>query len=245
MYHIAICDDNDKFIAYIEKIIKKVKDKEKYEIKFYEFSSGEELVRNMEGYIQYDLLILDMQLSGMDGDETAKCFREKFPDAVLVFCSGVRPPSIMSFKATPFRYLLKSQTERELIIEMHEILAEVAKNSKELYIIGHYRNNIIRVKIGDILYIENAKRGSRIVVCPRRAGANYEGQILVDEKLQELSEKFVELVFAHSSYIVNVNHVEYANGTELILDSGERLSISRLYQKTFREAFTKNVANKY
>lgn len=31
--------------------------------------SGEELVRNLDRGINYDLLILDMQLGGMDGDE--------------------------------------------------------------------------------------------------------------------------------------------------------------------------------
>ncbi len=245
MYHVAICDDDKEFISYIKKIIKQAKGKRKYKIKIHEYYSGEELVQNLDGYIQYDLLILDMQLGGIDGDETARFFRKKFPDVVLVFCSGVRPPSVKSFKTTPFRYLLKSYSDKEFICEIQEILSEVEKNSKELCVIGHYRNNVIRVKIRNILYIENAKRGSRVIVCPKAEVANFESLILVDEKLLELSEKFVDLVFAHSSYIVNINHVEYVNGNGLLLDSGESLSVSRLYQKTFREAFTKSVANKY
>ena len=199
----------------------------------------------MDGFIQYDLLILDMQLGGIDGDETARIFRKKFPDAVLVFCSGIRPPSIRSFKATPFRYLLKSHSDQKFICEMREILTELEKYSKKLYVIGHYRNNAIKVKIKNILYIENAKRGSRIIVSPKSEEANFQNIILVDEKLSELSEKFAELIFAHCSYIVNINDVEYVNGSELILDSGEKLSISRIYQKTFREAFAKSLASKY
>lgn len=105
MYHIAICDDSKKYILYLRDILKEVECNIDYKI--FEYSSGEELVRNLDRGINYDLLILDMQLGRMDGDETAKIFRTRFPYTVLVFCSGVRQPTIQSFKATPFRYILK------------------------------------------------------------------------------------------------------------------------------------------
>lgn len=76
MYHIAVCDDDKMFVEYIEKIIKKSWNKDEKELKFYEYSSGEELINQMTDIVQYDLLILDMQLGGMDGDETAKLFRK-------------------------------------------------------------------------------------------------------------------------------------------------------------------------
>lgn len=128
---------------------------------------------------------------------------------------------------------------------MKEILNEVIKRSKDLYIVGHYRNNIVKVKIRNILYIENAKRGSRVVVDPNCEEARFEEKILVDEKIMDLSHKFPQLVFAHNSYIVNIDHVDYVNSGEIILDNGEILSVSRLYQKSFRELFTRSIANKY
>lgn len=245
MYRVAICDDDKLFISYMKRIIKEAKEKEKYEFKVYEYLSGEELIQDFEANIQYDLLILDMQLGGMDGDETAKHFRSRYPNTVLVFCSGVFQPTVKSFKVTPFRYLLKSYSETQFVREMKEILREVEKNFHDSCILGHYRNTSIKVRLGNVLYIENAKRGSRVIVDPKSEEANFEGQILIDEKLNELSNRFTELVFAHSSYIVNITHVENVKRNELLLDSGESLSISRAYHKTFREAFTKSIANKY
>ena len=84
-----------------------------------------------------DLLILDMELGGIDGDETARLFRDKLKDAVLVFCSGVRTPTVKSFKVTPYRYLLKSYSDVQFVSELKEILEEVGKKSKEEYIVGH------------------------------------------------------------------------------------------------------------
>ena len=73
----------------------------------------------------------------------------------------------------------------------------------------------------------------------------FEGLILVNDKLEVLSDKFQELVFAHSSYIININHIEKIVGNEVYLDNGECLSVSRTYQKSFRESFTKSIAEKY
>lgn len=203
------------------------------------------MISSLNTNMHLDLLILDMELGGIDGDETARLFRKKFKEAVLVFCSGVYTPTVKSFKVTPYRFLLKSYSDMKFIYELKEILREVEKKLKEEYIVGHYRNNVIRVNLHNILYVENAKRGSKITVCSDCDEAKFERQILVDDKLELLSEKFCELVFAHSSYIVNINHIEKIVGNEVYMDNGECLSVSRTYQKTLRVIFTKSIAEKY
>lgn len=245
LYHIAICDDDKLFVEYIKKIIIQVEGDTAHTLKFYEFYSGEELLLHIEDNIQYDLLILDMFLGGMDGNETAIHFRQRHPYTTLVFCSGVCQPTAQSFKVSPFRYLLKSDPETLFLNEVSEILKEVKRNARELFLVGHYRNGTVRVRLKNILYIENAKRGSRAVVSADCKEAEFEGRILLDEKLKVLSERYEELVFAHNSYVVNIDHVENVNNHELLLDNGEKLSVSRTYQKSFRLAFTKNLAKKY
>lgn len=245
MYHIAICDDDKIFIAYIKNIINQVMGNKSDQCNFYEYTSGESLINGLSESVHYDLLILDMELGGMDGDKTARLFREKCKATLLVFCSGVRAPSVKSFKATPFRYLLKSYPDMKMKCEVKEIFSEVEKRSDKKYIMGHYRSNVIKVNVQNILYIENAKRGSRVIVCKDSEEAKFEGPILVDDKLESLAEKFSKLALAHSSYAININHVEKIIDNEVYLDSGEKLSISRTYQKNFRMVFTKRIADKY
>ena len=188
---------------------------------------------------------MDMQLGGMDGDETARLFREKNPEAILVFCSGIRPPTDKTFEVTPFRYLLKQYSDEKFMSEMGRIMDEVMKNRRETCIVAHYRNDFIKVKIKNILYIENAKRGSRIVVSPMSEEASFDKPILVKEKLVELEKRYSQLLFAHNSYLVNVFHVDHIHDNELVLDTGEKLAISRAYQKTFKLGFVKNISSKY
>lgn len=247
MYHIAICDDSREYISYIKGMLQEIKKEENIDFKIYEFMSGEEFVFHLDGDTSYDLLILDMQLGKMDGDETAQIFRKKFPYAVLVFCSGVRQPTIQSFKATPFRYLLKSQSRQELMETMKEVFEEVKKKSMEPSIIAHYRWTIQRVKIKNILYIENAKRGGRIVVCPQCKEIEYGEKILVDKKPGQLLAELEPYGFAlaHSTCLVNMNHIQLLHTEDFVFDSGEIMKIARTYQKSFREAFVKRFTNKY
>lgn len=245
MYHVAICDDDKVFISYIKNIIDQVMENNDRQCDYYEFTSGESLIRAISETKNYDLLILDMELGGIDGDETARRFREKYKETVLVFCSGVRAPSVKSFKSTPFRYLLKSYSDMQMKCEIKEIFTEVAKRKEKKYLVGHYRSNMIKVDLQNILYIENAKRGSKIIVCKDSEEAKFEGQILVDDKLQDLVEKYSEFVWAHGSYIVNINHIDKIIDHEIYLDSGERMPVSRPYQKNLRVIFTKSIAGKY
>lgn len=247
IYRIAICDDDKEFITYIKNILLKARKDETQIFKIDEYFSGEELIKALNGNMYIDLLILDMQLDGIDGDETAKRFRERFSYSVLVFCSGVRPPTIQSFKVTPFRYLLKKQTDEEFVYEMKMILEEVERTQTDAYIVGHYRSVMMKIKINHILYIENSKRGSRVIVSPDSAEGKLSKHILIDEKLDELSEKFSKFGFAvpHSSYIVNLNHIKIMNSDCIKLDNGECLSISRAYQKPFKEFAARYMSNKY
>ena len=107
MYKIVICDDDKNFIFYMKEMLLRC-DLSERQVTFYEVTSGEECLLTVERMTSCDLIILDMQMSGMDGHATAKHFRKLFPDSLLVFCSGVSKPTDESFKTTPFRYLRKN-----------------------------------------------------------------------------------------------------------------------------------------
>lgn len=58
--------------------------------------------------IAFDIIFLDIQMDGMDGNETAVKIREIDMNVVLVFFTGFVEPSCQTFEVQPFRYIMKN-----------------------------------------------------------------------------------------------------------------------------------------
>lgn len=246
MYNIVICDDEEKVIQYLKTVIINA-GVSREKVKFHEFSSGEEFIDYLKDAVSCDLLILDMQMKKMDGNETAKAFRKVFPNTTLVFCSGICMPTVKSFEVTPFRYLLKLYTDEHMHSEMKTIIKEMISKKVEPFIVGNNHLNLVKLRPSDILYISIAKRGSFIHICPDKIEYKFEGKITSKEKVENLYNKLKDFGFAyaHNSYIVNLKYIIKIATSELQLIDGTKLTISRSKEKKFREDFAKVLAEKY
>lgn len=242
MYHVAICDDDSAFICYMKRLFLESEYSEEAFV-FYEYHSGEELIEKIKNQVRCDLLILDMQLEGMDGNATAKLFRQMFSDSMLIFCSGVSLPTVESFETTPYRYWLKEYTEEHMKRELDSVLAKLESNRKSPFIMGKKGKNIVRLDARNVEYIEISKRGSKIHYATEQGEEVYSSEHKVAE-FHEILEEF-DFAYAHNSYIVNLEYVAAANATELELLDGKRLSISRSRAKEFRKLFACKLAQKY
>lgn len=237
MYYIGICDDDPVFIEYIKRLICA----EDEHVEYYEYLSGKELIQDMQKRERYDLMILDVCLPDMDGNETARKFREQFPDTLLVFCSGVCMPTTESFESTPYRYWLKEYTEERMTREVQGVLAKLRQNRVAPYIMGRRNNQIVKLPTERISHIAITRSGS-VIYC-----GNLKEKYSSQKKVAELYEQLKDFgfVYAHNSYIVNLKHVAVAGPKELELMSGEKLTISRSRAKDFLKRFAIELAGKY
>lgn len=242
MYHIAICDDDFVFIQYMKRLFLESRYSEEAFV-FYEYRSGEELLEKIKEQARCDLLILDIQLEGMDGNATAKLFRKLFADSLLIFCSGVSLPTVESFETTPYRYWLKEYTEEHMKKELDSVLVKLKNSKKFPFIMGKKGKNIVRLDGRNVQYIEISKRGSKIYYAIEQEEEVYSSEQRVAQFYEILKE--FDFAYAHNSYIVNLEHVAAASVTELELLNGKRLSISRSRAKEFRRLFASKLAQKY
>lgn len=246
MYHIIICDDDKMFIKYMKNMILSSGVKEG-EAVFYEYCSGEDLLEKLDRNISYDLLILDMQMKELGGNETAKLFREDFPGTTLIFCSGVCLPTVESFETTPFRYLLKEYPDSRMLQEMNVIVKHIQEKKAEPFIVGTYYGNMVKLKPDEILYVALAKRGSHIYTLPGVLQYQYEKHIICRDKIDKLygTLKDFGFVYAHYSYLVNLKYIKSKTTKELELMDGTMLSVSRSKEKELRAALAEYLGKKY
>lgn len=241
MYYIAICDDQQEFIQYMRRVVESCMQGE--DVTFYEYNSGEELIADIERKKQVDLLLLDMQLKEMNGNETAKEFRTKFPSSMLVFCSGMYEPTVESFEVTPYRYLLKRYTEEHMKQEMESIVQKMKQNQIRAYIIGEKDGNDIKIDINNVWYIEQAGRKRMIHCCLAKQEEVYTSSLKLKDFYKQL--EMYDFAYANRHELVNVQHVTIVGEREIELDNGERRSLSRTKGKEFQKVFAYNLAQKY
>lgn len=110
---------------------------------------------------------------------------------------------------------------------------------KEVFILGYFDKNIIKIKLEEIIYIAIAKRGSNIWV-NEEVWKHSDNRIFKSyKKVKELFEilKNHDFVYAHNSYIVNLKYIRRITTDELEMMDGTRLSISRARFKELNEVF--------
>ena len=245
MYYIAICDDDVAFIDYLKKLIVENTNIEKNEVHFYQYKSGEALVDALDKHIPFDLLILDMQLGGMDGDRTAKAFRESYPNTLLVFVSGVCMPTVKSFKAEAYRYLLKQYSGEKMSEELKTIINEMKRRAKRKSSPITLRHETVFVNHEDILYVSKRKHGCDVTVYDKltKKTENIQCNKSLEQLFKDMDDK--TFAFAHSSYFINLSAMAKVNGTEVKLIDGTVLNISKSKLKEFKTAMTRYFSNMF
>lgn len=233
MYKIAICDDDANYRLLVKEIISDnglLSDM----IFFYEYSSGEELLNDVQQ--MHNLLFLDISMSGMDGNETAKEFRNVNKEAILIFCTNYQQPTMESFKVQPFRYIMKDLYNKVLHEEMPDIIHEVLQRAVIQYLNITDDGKINRIPIKEILYISVVKRGSIVHQYCERG----EKEVYCRETVKELYERLSEtgFVYAHNSYIVNMANIIHVRKNILTLKDNIELNISRSKQNDFDNHFS-------
>lgn len=246
MYNIAICDDDENYIRELKRVISECAGSDA-EITFYEYNSGTGLLES--NIDDVDIVFLDIQMQGMNGNETAVRLNERGYKGILVQCSGIFNPTPETIKISPYRYLLKQDPPEKTMAEMKEILDYMAENKRCHEIEGSYLREKIRFRVSDIVYITHHPKNSSVLhLCQKKAKRYSEGNIIVPYDFDELLEMFAEAGFAvpHNSYMVNLHYVtSFDSRKEIIVADGNVLSISRGKKDTFFKELAKYTRKKY
>lgn len=238
MYKIIICDTDLNYIHRIKEFLFK-SGLSQNETNIIEYYSGRSFVNSLEHADSINLVFLSTEMNDMDSYTIAKLFRKHFPESVLVFCSESKQPSDKSFLVTPFRYILKSYSDRYMTQQLKAIINEVKIKKPTKYIFASWYDNTIKLHPSEILYISKGRNCCNIFIVPQTKKYDFEDKVIIKSNLSSLYDKLKEYDFeyAHSSYIVNLNHVRICTHNKLTLSNGTELAISRPKFEIFSSAF--------
>ena len=243
MIKIAIVDDNEAFLQEMKRTVE-ASEEFTADMVCDIYPSGDAFLQADDG--AHQLVMLDMQMEGRSGYETAWRLRETDDAAVIAFVSGVILPEPAHFRVQPYRYIMKNSDAEERCRDIEELLRETKRRSHNETVEVVSDGKAWRVPARDILYIAKARRGCLLTVGNQGTAGGME-TLPSNEKLESWYGQLCGQGFeyAHTSYIVNLQHVTKIVKDELVLSDGETLGISRTCQKKFHESFSVYFHKKY
>ena len=218
---IAICDDEKNIRELIaNKVVKQYPDAE---IIF--FQSGEELLLVDESI---DILFLDIQMSGIDGMETARELRKKDKRVILVFVTAVEEYVFQAFDVGAFNYIVKPIDDGKFSDVLHRAVDEWSsqnineKEPEERYVLINNSGVHTKVILDEIVYAEVFNR--KVVI------HKLDGEIEYYGKMSDLESLAGDSFFRpHRAYLINFKYVEKYDATTIYLERGTALMAKQNY----------------
>lgn len=231
MYKVAICEDNNLHLNILLNYFDKYKDKHGYNFDIDTFESGEGFIN--QDFTKYEIIVLDIQMKEIDGIETAKIIRNKNSSSKIIFTTSFDKYSIEGYKVNAHRYLLKPIDESEFIESITTILRELEE--KEVYVNINNKDEIVRLKVVDIYYIEIYNRKT----CIHTKYNEYISKTSLNDWVYRLS-KF-GFALSHKSFLVNMNYIDSIEKDIIVLNNKKIVPVSKRKSKQFKDEFAKYI----
>lgn len=223
MLSIAVCDDAALECFRLSNKIKEILDEMKIPVAVHQFCSGISLLEESAGF---DIIFLDIMMARLDGMKTARLFRQKNFEGILIFVSSSREYVWDAYDVEAFYYLLKPVKKPKLKTVLQRALRKIQKNPQEYILICKERQQK-KIFLDDIYYFEIKGRIINLY------GTN--GEFTYYERIQTLENRLQNKGFfrCHKSYLINLKYVSSYNRQEILLDNGEKIMIARRRYEDF------------
>lgn len=220
---IAIVDDQEKWRVCVEELIKKHYGQDTPQID--QFDCGE----NFYDKDEYDVVFMDIEMSGMDGFETAKRYKQNNEDALILFLTTHVELSRRGYMVNAFRYIDKAC----IVEEVEEALCSIDELPKKDRMIAFHVVNMaeMHIRVRDILFVETEKRN--IIV--HTAECDYISNRGIDEVEKELKD--CGFFRCHKSYLVNLERVRKIDRVYAYFGNGTKAMISTRKYMEMKERF--------
>lgn len=243
---VLICDDEDLAVQRLVRLVEKLG----HDV-VATASHGQQAIELVEHY-QPDVVLLDIQMPGMDGLTCAQHLRQLQVMPAIVFCTAYDAHALDAFKSNPEGYLLKPIMQQELqqvfehITKLTQAQVSTLKQKKHMQeditirqqISARTHRGIELIPVENIYYFLADQKYVTI--------RHKHGSVLIDETLKDLEQEFADkFIRIHRNALVAI---QYLDGLEMIgagqyqvrcREIDERLAVSRRHLPQLRERIQK------
>lgn len=214
---IAVCDDEKNVRELLADKIRSLFPSAELAL----YPSGEELLL---ADTPTDILLLDIQMPGKDGMQTAREFRAKNRQAAIIFVTALEEYVFQAFDVEAFHYLVKPFDDDKFANVLQTAVKRLAEKRVQTAasLVITKGGEHITVNPQEIMYAEVFDR--KIILHTLQDEIEYYG------KMKELEKKWERIYRPHRAYLVNMNYIRKYDVTTIYLEKGRVLMAKQNYQ---------------
>lgn len=226
MFRIAVCDDNLNETKIVLELLTKFQASHPgIEFHVQGFDSGKKLLTHIKSGKIYDLFLLDILMPDINGIELVKKLRMLNPDVTVIFLTSSTDYALHAYEVSAVQYILKPVIQNKLFDVLDKILT-MRKMEKDQFFILSTTEGILKISFSTIVYIEIT--GHIMRVCLDN------GDILSSKSIKVPFKTAVDtlladsrFLYAHKSYVINMEHVQELIGKSFIMMGGHIIPIPK------------------
>lgn len=225
MYHIAIVEDEAAFAGQLQKFLEQYEKENSVSFKVSVFSDGGEI---LDGYQPvYDLILLDIEMPGVNGMDAAAAIRARDDEVVLMFITNIASYAIRGYEVGALDFMIKPLAYGTFAMRLSRALKRVHKTDGQVLL--PLPDGVKKLFYSQIYYVEVQNR-----ILHYHTDAE---EYCVRGTMQKAEEALAAHGFAKCNhwYIVNLRHVSQVRKNTLVVGSYE-LEISRRNRTPFLKA---------
>ncbi len=224
---IAICDDEKPIRDYIEKCVREVNP----EIKVEQYEDASTMV---SAKFDADILLLDIQMPGMDGMKAARILRTMGNKTIIVFVTAVEEYVFQAFDVGAVQYIVKP-FDRSKLIDTIKKAIDLAKERNSIDAALSEMDEATEAKRSITIKYDGANR--RVILTEIMYAEVFEHRIILHMNDKECINYYgkmsdLEMIAGkdfyrvHRAYLINLSYVKSYDSKSVSV-SGEEIPVAR------------------
>lgn len=216
-YKVAVCDDSAADRDYMAALTRRWAAARGHLAELTLFVSAENFLFEYAEKSDWDILLLDIEMRGMDGVSLAKQLRQNNKTLQIVFVTGYSDYISEGYEVDALHYLMKPVREDKLCAVLDRAVERLRKAERVLRL--DLGGETVRVPLRQIRYVD-----VRLNYTTVHAEKDYTVKMALSEAAQALDGRFYRV---GRSAVVNLTCVSRVTKTDIYLSDGSVIPLPR------------------